>query len=307
VHSRWWTYQRERFPVLVHGPVIAVVSLSALCFSRLLRGHSAWPEPPPLLVAAACCFLFFLQLRIFDEWKDYDDDRRFRPYRPVPRGLVTLDALRRLWLGTAVAQLILTAWLSARLLPFLLLVWAYMALMGKEFFVRSWLKAHPVAYLGSHQVILPLIYLFATACDWVLHPAPSWTGIACFLLAGSANGVVFEIGRKIRAPQDEEFGVETYSALWGRRNAVLVWVAAMVASAAMACLAAAQIGFLIIAFWVLAAGAAPALAIAARFLRQPLTRHAAALENVSGAWTILLNLSLGPLPLGLLSAGLRLV
>ena len=34
---RWWIYQRERFPVLPHGLLIAVFSLSALSYSARLR------------------------------------------------------------------------------------------------------------------------------------------------------------------------------------------------------------------------------------------------------------------------------
>ena len=41
--------------------------------------------------------VFFLQLRIADEFKDFAEDSRFRPYRPVPRGLVTLTELG--WVG----------------------------------------------------------------------------------------------------------------------------------------------------------------------------------------------------------------
>ena len=41
-------------------------------------------------MAVVTSFLSFLQLRIADEFKDFDEDSRYRPYRPVPRGLVTL-------------------------------------------------------------------------------------------------------------------------------------------------------------------------------------------------------------------------
>ncbi len=36
-----------------------------------------------------------------------------------------------------------------------------------------------------------------------------------------------EVGRKLRSPADEETGVETYSALWGRFRAIAAWLAAM--------------------------------------------------------------------------------
>ena len=95
--KRWWVYQRERFPLLGHGPLIAAFSFSALSFSTMLRGERQWPSPAAFLVAFATCFLFFLQLRLADEFKDFEEDSRYRPYRPVPRGLVTLRELA--WVG----------------------------------------------------------------------------------------------------------------------------------------------------------------------------------------------------------------
>ena len=44
--------------------------------------------------------------------------------------------------------------------------WIYLALMTREFFAAAWLKRHPVVYMTSHMVILPLVDLYATACDW---------------------------------------------------------------------------------------------------------------------------------------------
>ena len=38
--------------------------------------------------------------------------------------------------------------------------------MTREFFARRWLKRHAVVYMTSHMMILPLVDLYATACDW---------------------------------------------------------------------------------------------------------------------------------------------
>ena len=128
-NQRWWIYQRERFPLLAHGLLIAVFSASAVSFSRLLRGATDLPTWPSLLVAGLTSLGIFLQLRIADEFKDFDEDSRYRPYRPVPRGLVQLRELG--WIGafTALLQLGLALWWSARLVPLLLVTWAYLALM----------------------------------------------------------------------------------------------------------------------------------------------------------------------------------
>src|SRR5207248_6857252 len=126
---RWWVYQRERFPVLAHGLLIAAFSSSAVCFSAILRGRELYPdaqvqtpaEPSwrSLLVAFVTAFFFFLQLRIADEHKDYDEDARYRPYRPVPRGLVTLRELAVVFALGALVQLGLALWLHPPLLVLL--------------------------------------------------------------------------------------------------------------------------------------------------------------------------------------------
>src|SRR5262249_17923845 len=152
--------------ILVQGSLIVVLSISAVSYSALLRGDHGWPGVPSAVVAFVSIFLFFLQLRIADEWKDFEDDARFRAYRPVPRGVVTLEELRAIGLGGALVQFALALWSGFGLVPLLLLVWAYMGLMTKEFFARQWLNAHPAAYLALHMPVLPLIYLYATACDW---------------------------------------------------------------------------------------------------------------------------------------------
>ena len=65
--NRWIVYQRERFPLAAHAPLVAAFSASAVCFSSLARGHVAVPRLASLVVAFATSLLFFLQLRIADE------------------------------------------------------------------------------------------------------------------------------------------------------------------------------------------------------------------------------------------------
>src|SRR6476469_5679018 len=133
--ARWWVYQRERFPLVAHAPLIAAFSSAAVCLSALLRGESR-PRAASPVVAFVTALCFFFQLRVADEFKDAEDDARHRPYRPVPRGLVTLRELGSLGVAAALVQLGAALWFDVRLVPLLLAVWAYMALMSKEFFVR---------------------------------------------------------------------------------------------------------------------------------------------------------------------------
>ncbi|HWH67896.1 MAG TPA: UbiA family prenyltransferase, partial [Candidatus Sulfotelmatobacter sp.] len=295
---RWWVYQRERFPLFAHGPLVLAFSSSAVCFSRLLRGQLAWPAWSGWAVAFVTCLLFFLGLRIADEFKDVEEDARFRPYRPVPRGLVSLGELGRAGAGAAAIQLVLALWLAPLLVLVLLLGWLYLALMSKEFFVREWLKARPITYLWTHMFIMPIVDLYATACDWVPAglklPPP---GLSWFLAASFFNGIVIEFGRKIRAPANEEIGVQTYSVLWGRQTAVLAWLGVMTVTAICAICAARRIDFA----WPvgMATSLVLGLAIVAGFgfLRAPKPGSGKRFELIAGVWTLVLYLSLGLVPL----------
>ncbi len=295
--NRWWVYQRERFPVLAHGPLVAAFSLSAVSFSRLLRGEHTLPGAKATFVAFATALLFFLQLRIADEFKDFEEDSKYRPYRAVPRGLVSLRELGILGAVTAAIQALLALWLEPSLLVVLAMAWAYLALMSKEFFVGEWLKRRHVLYLISHMMIMPLLDLYATACDWWADGARLPAGLIWFLVVSYFNGVNIEIGRKLRAPADEEVGVATYSAIWGRRTAVLVWLGDLLVTAASAAWAAHLIDWLMPMAVTLAVLLATAGAVAVAFLRRPTKGGSKAIEATAGVFTLVMYLMLGVVPL----------
>jgi hypothetical protein len=294
--KRWWIYQKERFPLMAHGPLIAAFSACAVAFSSLLRG-----APPPgwqaYLTAFGVCLLMFLQLRIADELKDAGEDARWRPYRPVPRGLVKLSELRIVFCIAALVQVALVAAHDIRLLFVLAIAWIYLTLMSFEFFCRDWLKARPLVYLITHMGIMPLVDFFGTSCEWLPRGSLAPSGLGWFLAASFFNGIVIEIGRKLRQPADEEPGVETYSRLWGKSGGSAAWLAAMAATLACAGMAAWRIGFALPV--VLGLGTVLALAIRAmaRYVRENLPGKR--MESLTGIWTLALYLLLGLVPLWL--------
>jgi hypothetical protein len=296
--KRWIVYQRERFPIAAHASLVAAFSGSAVCFSSLVRGAVAWPSGRAFAVAFVTSLLFFLQLRIADEFKDFEEDSRYRPYRAVPRGLVTLRELGWVAAAGAAIQLALGLWLEPTIVWILLAAWAYLALMTREFFVPRWLKAHPIVYMASHMVILPLVDMYATACDWwvagLRQPPP---GLFWFLIVSFCNGVVVEIGRKIRAREEEEDGVQTYSALWGVDMAVRAWLGAILLTGLAAWQAARYLGTTGPTLALLTILAIACAAVGFRFARRPSVGGGKAIELMSGVWTLLMYLGLGAAPL----------
>ncbi|MEW8131496.1 MAG: UbiA family prenyltransferase [Candidatus Thiodiazotropha endolucinida] len=300
--NRWWIYQRERFPLLGHAPLVAAFSFSAVAYASLLRGEVVLPHFSTWLVAFLTSLAFFLQLRIADEFKDFDEDSRYRPYRPVPRGLIKLRELGVLGAALALLQLVLALWLFPPLVIVLVATWIYLALMSHEFFLREWLKARPITYLWTHMLIMPLIDLYATACDWMvaagtLSHAAMPGGLFWFLIVSFFNGIVIEIGRKIRSPEDEEEGVETYSVLWGRKRAVVVWLGALLITAMSATFAAWQIDFMVPVLIVLLLLLATAGVAGWYFLRHLTAGAGKRFELIAGVWTLSMYISLGAGPL----------
>jgi 4-hydroxybenzoate polyprenyltransferase len=294
---KWNTYQKERFPVVLHGILIAAFSSSAVSFSALVSGRS-WPAFSAYLVAFLTCFTFFLQLRIADEFKDFEEDKQFRSYRPVPRGLIKLSELRNLFILGGIIQLG-AAWLyNPKLIVLLLVTWVYLTLMSREFFIHAWLKAHPVTYMWSHMVIMPMIDFYATSTDWIVYGKPA-LALYWFVALSFFNGMNLELGRKIRAPEDEEQGVETYSFLWGRKKAIVTWLGMLAATGLCGIGASSHlphpfyaiITTFVVAWWLLSMGCS-------LYFISHLKKGAGKIfELCSGLFTLFIYLLLGLIPM----------
>lgn len=291
---RLWRYQRERFPLLAHGVAIAAFALAALGVSVSFQARPSPPDLATVLAAFASVLGFFVLLRVADEFKDADDDARYRAHRPVPRGLVSLAELAAVGVAAAAVQLFAALWLHPPLVWWLLGIWAYFGLMSAEFFAPAWLKRRPLLYLASHMAILPLIALYASACHWLargLHPDAA--SLAGFLVVAVGNGLAFEIGRKLRAPGDERTGVETYSRLWGPRRAAGAWTSAVALAAAGALATAAGIGVLPFVAPVAVVAASLAAALAMSYARRPTRKSAGRIALASQAVVLAVLLALG--------------
>lgn len=222
--------------------MILVASAAALAWSRAARGAAGLGGLVTFTTVAVTLLAAFFALRVADEHKDAATDRVSRPELPVPRGLVTLAELRLAAGPLVVAAVAANLLLDPRLLWPLALAAAWLALMTREFFVPEWLRARPLPYLLSHMVVMPLLLLAATAADWIPAGEGPPGGLAWFLAATFATGLVLELGRKIRAPDAERPGVDTYTSAWGVPRATAGWLAALFGSATMIAVATLRAG-----------------------------------------------------------------
>jgi 4-hydroxybenzoate polyprenyltransferase len=231
---RLWTYQRERFPLLPNGTIVALLVLGAHALSVRARGGESSLDVGLVVAAFGVALGFFLLLRICDEAKDAEVDRRSRPERPVPRGLVTLGELG----VVGVLVVALQAGIALLVRPALLLVlapaWGWLALMTWEFGVGRWLRAHPVLYAATHLPMVVWIHWVVVAFEAVPNGAAPSAVPVSWLVLGYAAGATYEIGRKMRAPEDERAGADTWSGLWGAGGAARAGSVAVVVPTALA-------------------------------------------------------------------------
>ncbi len=294
---RFIQYQKERFPFVQHGPLIVVFTFSAASYSRMCRGDAGFVALPRFGIGVVTALFFFLLLRICDEFKDFEDDNRYRPYRAVPRGLVSLKELAVLGVSFLVMMVLLNGWyMPGMLVPFSLVI-LYMFLMTREFFVPVWLKKHPMTYMASHMVIMPLIDGYTTGLDWLTAGNTPPRGVEIFLIVSFFNGIVIEVGRKIRAPEAEETGVETYSSLYGPVKATCLWFGSMLVTGITAAIACTFVGFGMLGTFLLI----PTFVLCALpgilFVASGEQRYGKTIEIAAGVWTIGMYLIVGATPM----------
>lgn len=309
-------YLDERFPARKNSFFVLMFTLSAYVYTGLLynmkilgmTGNDPDRIPMPLhkvIPLFIIILMFFFQLRLTDEFKDYEEDLKYRPYRPVQQGIITLKTLRNIGIVTVIMQIISAFLINPKILVYMSFVWIYMFLMAKEFFIKEWLTKRIVIYALSHVVIMIFINLvIIKAAEFIMTAQGTpglpdsiiskiYAGIVPFLMLGYLNGMVLEIGRKTRKSDEEEHGVETYSKLWGRKKAVYILCGLYVLDYILVMFGLLQTNekYFFLGMAVLTIVLAISVYFMIKFLKKNLSGKVS--ENVSGLWILFSCLTTG--------------
>ena len=322
-------YLNERFPLGKNSFFVLIFTLLGYIYTELLYNSKIikpillkeidkvpiiWYKLLPLFIII---FMFFFQLRITDEFKDYEEDLKYRSYRPVQRGVISLKTLRKIGIATVIVQIILAHIINPKLIYFILLVWVYMFLMTKEFFIKNWLTEKILIYALSHVVIMIFITLvIVKGTGYILQDHFSETlylllekyeknifiGLIPLFALNYLNGIVLEIGRKTRRADEEEHGVQTYSKLWGRKKAVIILSLLFIIEYLLVILGLTHTykeyfffgGLTLLVILIVS------IYFMVKFLKKDLSGKI--VETVSGLWIIFSSMSLGLLPYFLFSS-----
>jgi hypothetical protein len=220
---RWRAYFQERFPILGHGVLIA-----SFYSSNQFLAHALTQPGAPMhydlssLLGYITILCLFFHLRVFDDHKDYDEDCQNYPDRVLQRGVISLGELKVLG-GIAIAtEFLLAAWRGTGASIAVLAAFGYSVLMLKEFFLRDWLKRRFLIYASTHMLIMPLlaVVVFSFATGGFPWQAPGWFWLYSFVSFFVAFN--WEVSRKIRAPEEERDGVDSYTKIFGTHGAAYV-------------------------------------------------------------------------------------
>ncbi|KAL1505051.1 hypothetical protein AB1Y20_008811 [Prymnesium parvum] len=159
----FYTFFMERVPVLVYALLCGGMVLSGVYISTGKFDLKAF------LIAFGVGMLFLVLLRFMDEVKDVDKDKKGHPERPLPRGLLSVDAVTRgihLMYTALLAASIGCFWLTIASGVCGLIVSLILWLMYVEFYCPALLDRSPLLVAVTHQsIIFPLAVFTCCAAN----------------------------------------------------------------------------------------------------------------------------------------------
>ncbi|MCG8328818.1 MAG: UbiA family prenyltransferase [Chitinophagales bacterium] len=220
--TRAWIYSKEMFPVLIYLPYVIALYCCMNFTSQAVSGHDIIINVYAI-VGMISAFFFMLQMRAFDDLKDFEIDKDLFPWRSTPQGLVLKRDIEIL-AGISFTILVLTnVVFGQKTLWIFAIVMVYTLLTYKWFFAEEYHRKHLFFTMFTHQPLPWMInlYLVYTALASV-NPSDPFT-INHWILWGifSLPITAWEVSRKIRAIGNETH-YETFSLLLGTRPATLI-------------------------------------------------------------------------------------
>lgn len=211
-------YFREMYPIIPRLILGGIVFFEIYFIVLLNNGITDFKIGIQEFIGAFTVFSFLMWLRIADDLKDYETDKKLFKERPLPSGRVKKRDIIFICIIVEVITIILNIIYMNNLLFFIIL-YGYGYLMSKWFFQKSKIQPSLPLALITHNPVQMFInlYIISFTCIKYSIPALSLTTVmALFTLYFPA--LIWEVSRKIKAPKDENEYV-TYSKLFGYKKA----------------------------------------------------------------------------------------
>lgn len=220
--KRLCIYFKERYPIF-QRLLVGLIVFTEIYFIILLNNGVTWDNIWPKLgiqefVGAWTVFAFLMWLRVADDLKDYETDKKLFKDRPLPSGRVKI---KDVMIACTIVQAVTVALniIFMNNIVFFVILYIYGYLMSKWFFQRAKIQPSLPLALITHNPVQAIVNLYIVSFTVIKYDLPAITLInilALFTLYFPA--LIWEISRKIKAPKEEN-DYTTYSKLFGYKKA----------------------------------------------------------------------------------------
>ena len=218
--KRLYIYYKERYPIFLRI-ILGLIVFGEIYFIVLLnQGVDKFNIGIQEIIGGYTVFAFLLWLRVADDLKDYETDKRLFPDRPLPSGRTKI---KDVVISCAIVELIAIV-LNFLFMPnfiFFIVLYCYGYLMSKWFFQRKKIQPSLPLALVTHnpvQMFVNLYIISFTVIKYNLNFINLTTIMTLFTLYFPA--LIWEVSRKIKNPKEEN-DYTTYSKLFGYKKATI--------------------------------------------------------------------------------------
>jgi len=273
--KRIWFYTKEMYPIQrrLFLAFIFVMSISYIAKSIQMDNGSIFDIY--VILGTLAVFLILFILRLMDELKDVEIDKKLFAHRPIPSGRVSEKDIRSTLYLLIMIFLLLNCWdFTVFIAGFCLL--CYTLLMYKYFFIPHILRDNLILNLSTHNPVVALIIIYVILCSLISSNMEINASklISYTFLILMYWGIFFswEISRKIRAKIDENEYV-TYSQIFGIKGAVLITISSQAVTFLFATVLCMKYDFSLVYFIIISSAFLITLTMNLRFLLIPIPEY----------------------------------
>lgn len=218
--KRLYIYYKERYPLLLRF-LLGLIVFGEIYFIVLLnQGITKFSIGIQELIGGYTVFAFLLWLRVADDLKDHETDKKLFPDRPLASGRTEIkDVIISCFIFETIA--VILNYLFMPNFIFFIVLYIYGYLMSKWFFQRKKIQPSLPLALITHnpvQMIINLYIISFTVIKYDLDFINLTTIMTLFTLYFPA--LIWEVSRKIKNPKEEN-DYTTYSKLFGYKKATI--------------------------------------------------------------------------------------
>jgi len=214
---KFYIYQGKRFPI-----IFLILSIFPVILSSAVIVMQGKPNLLQLLLAFVASLSYFFHIRVIDDYRDFQHDNLYHKDRPVQAGIISLADLKKIdFIMVAIFLLIsIFSNLYSFGLALFLLLYTYFA--KNDFFAGEKIRKYFYSYntINFVQMIILQMYIYAFFSKGFYFNSLINTHFL-FIITGT---LIFEFLRKVKTPESEGAGKDTYSWHMGFGRSIMVYL-----------------------------------------------------------------------------------